>query len=300
MAGIIKTTQREYRTTVAASAPAQRIIFNAMENKFPNVFQITNYGAQALFIGTLPTVSALKDFIISIPGGGGSAVYTDPSSLREMYLYSLSDANIIIKSWAADEVFSSDLYQTLATTIINSVLTSSVTLAAALPAGTNKIGVVDIENMPAIALSNVDIASLPELPAGDNNIGNVDVVTLPSIPAGNNNIGDVDVTTIAAGQVVKPGTAPNIYNITMTSANTEYSQALPAGCKKIFASIQDADTSVDLRFAFVTGKVATPTAPYYKYNGGVELIIDGLEIASGTLYFACSGAGKIMQIIAIA
>ena len=35
--------------------------------------------------------------------------------------------------------------------------------------------------------------------AGDNNIGNVDVVTLPALPAGANNIGDVDVLTIAAG-----------------------------------------------------------------------------------------------------
>lgn len=35
--------------------------------------------------------------------------------------------------------------------------------------------------------------------AGDNNIGNVDVVTLPALPAGTNNIGDVDVLTIAAG-----------------------------------------------------------------------------------------------------
>ncbi len=33
------------------------------------------------------------------------------------------------------------------------------------------------------------------LPAGDNNIGNVDVVTLPALPAGTNNIGDVDIVS---------------------------------------------------------------------------------------------------------
>jgi len=61
----------------------------------------------------------------------------------------------------------------------------SVSLAAAIPAGTNNIG-------------DVDVLTLPALPAGTNNIGDVDVLTLPSIPAGNNNIGDVDVVTLPA------------------------------------------------------------------------------------------------------
>lgn len=55
-----------------------------------------------------------------------------------------------------------------------------VDVVAALPAGTNNIGDVDILSIAA----------------GDNNIGNVDIA---SIAAGNNNIGDVDVATIAAG-----------------------------------------------------------------------------------------------------
>jgi hypothetical protein len=67
------------------------------------------------------------------------------------------------------------------------------TVAAALPAGNNNIG-------------NVDIASA--IPAGDNNIGNVDIAS--ALPAGTNaigklaansgvDIGDVDVTSISAG-----------------------------------------------------------------------------------------------------
>lgn len=36
------------------------------------------------------------------------------------------------------------------------------------------------------------------LPAGTNNIGDVDVLSLPAIPAGTNNIGDVDVLTVPA------------------------------------------------------------------------------------------------------
>ncbi len=46
------------------------------------------------------------------------------------------------------------------------------------------------------------------LPAGDNNIGNVDVVTLPALPAGTNNIGDVDA--IQSGTwTVQPGNTAN-------------------------------------------------------------------------------------------
>lgn len=46
--------------------------------------------------------------------------------------------------------------------------------------------------------SNVNVAVNAALPAGTNNIGDVDVVSLPALPAGNNNIGDVDVATLPA------------------------------------------------------------------------------------------------------
>lgn len=58
--------------------------------------------------------------------------------------------------------------------------TGAVTISAALPAGNNNIG-------------DVDVASLPSIPAGTNNIGDVDVLSLPAIPAGTNRIGSVDV-----------------------------------------------------------------------------------------------------------
>lgn len=44
----------------------------------------------------------------------------------------------------------------------------------------------------------VDVLTLPALPAGNNNIGDVDVASLPSLPAGTNNIGDVDVLSLPA------------------------------------------------------------------------------------------------------
>lgn len=104
-----------------------------------------------------------------------------------------------------------------------------VTVGAALPAGTNNIGDVDVLTVPAplnltgggveasalrVTLANdstglisvddnggsltVDGTVTANLAAGTNNIGDVDVLTLPSIPAGTNNIGDVDVLTLPA------------------------------------------------------------------------------------------------------
>ena len=92
--------------------------------------------------------------------------------------------------------------------------------------------------------------------------------------------------------------APTIYNVTMTTLNTEYSQALPANCKKFAMKVQLGTGSYKYRVAFVTGKVATPTAPYLQYNDDVEYFEEGLNYATSTLYFASTTSGLVMQIIA--
>ncbi|MFN4259777.1 MAG: hypothetical protein ACK4RK_10800 [Gemmataceae bacterium] len=60
-----------------------------------------------------------------------------------------------------------------------------VVVAAALPAGANHIG-------------DVDVVSLPSLPAGTNTIGKVDVATLPALPAGGNAIGKISLQAATA------------------------------------------------------------------------------------------------------
>lgn len=116
-----------------------------------------------------------------------------------------------------------------------------VNLTAALPAGTNNIGDVDVLTLPALPagtnnIGDVDIASA--LPAGDNNIGNVDVVTLPALPAGTNNIGDVDVLSLPA----LPAGSNNIGDVDIASAlpagtnnigDVDIASALPAGANLI-------------------------------------------------------------------
>ena len=57
------------------------------------------------------------------------------------------------------------------------------------------------------------------------------------------------------------------------------------------------------RLAFVTGKVATPTAPWFTVLSGARYFEDGVDIYiadadwDGTLYFASGSAGKIIEII---
>ena len=84
---------------------------------------------------------------------------------------------ILTPATAVDPVVSVSANLTDVQTIGVSVL-GSVTISAALPAGTNNIG-------------DVDVLTLPSLPAGTNNIGDVDVLTIPALVAGEAHIGEV-------------------------------------------------------------------------------------------------------------
>jgi hypothetical protein len=89
---------------------------------------------------------------------------------------------------------------------------------------------------------------------------------------------------------------PTCYNITMTNINTEYGQALPAAIKELEFRCRD---GTEFRFAFETGKVAAPTAPYATLPAAgsywKELPGDGTQM---TLYVACASAGKVVEAIA--
>lgn len=87
--------------------------------------------------------------------------------------------------------------------------------------------------------------------------------------------------------------SPTLYAITLTSANTEYSQALPAGLRALSFK---ARTSVAVRWAFVTGKVATPTDPYETLAAGQTYFKEGIVGAAVTLYLASSTAGTVVEV----
>ena len=90
-------------------------------------------------------------------------------------------------------------------------------------------------------------------------------------------------------------TTPTIYNLTVVAGDTEYSQALPDNTSRF--SLQCL-TDYDMRFAFVTGKVAVPTAPYALVRAGMNYYEDEVNLSSVTLYVASDTAGVVAEIIA--
>ena len=94
---------------------------------------------------------------------------------------------------------------------------------------------------------------------------------------------------------VKAATTPNEYNMTMTNADTEYSQALPSGTKKFQIRVRDGTAA---RYAFTTGKVAGQTSPYFTLGAGEVYYEDNLNLTTKTIYFACGSAGKIIELLA--
>lgn len=107
---------------------------------------------------------------------------------------------------------------------------------------------------------------------------------------------DVAAIKANAASFGTPKETPTVYNVTCTEADTEYSQLLPDGTKGYSVSIQDGSADKNFRIAWVTGKVAAPTAPYRKYAANVEAYDDGLNLQGKTLYIASSEAGKVAQI----
>ena len=90
--------------------------------------------------------------------------------------------------------------------------------------------------------------------------------------------------------------SPTVYNVTLTNANTEYSQAMVANCRRFEFQ---ARTEATIRFAFVTGKVATPTVPYMTLKAGDSYESGPVNqgAAPSTLYIGSATAGTVVEII---
>ena len=93
---------------------------------------------------------------------------------------------------------------------------------------------------------------------------------------------------------------PTTYNVTMTLADTEYSQQLSQYTKKFMIHTRDESS---FRLAFATGHVATPVAPYMTIPSGCRYDEPDtfLRVATldwnGTLYFASAEALKVIEIV---
>lgn len=87
--------------------------------------------------------------------------------------------------------------------------------------------------------------------------------------------------------------APFIYNVTLTTKNTQYTQKVPLLTKKIMIQ---ARTSNIVRLAFVTGKVATPTNPYETIKAGTAYYDNDLNTRL-TLFLASDTDAVVAEIL---
>lgn len=142
------------------------------------------------------------------------------------------------------------------------------------------------ENRPALAAGTADrrAGSVPDttlLFAGDLVRLNIDQVAVMARC----------LSAQIDGEVVLM--SPTLYSITLTTADTEYSQALPAGLRALSFK---ARTNVAIRWAFATGKVATPTDPYETLQAGQTYFKENLVSAAVTLYLASATAGTVVEV----
>lgn len=147
-------------------------------------------------------------------------------------------------------------------------------IKVALVTGDIEIGAVEIKDATTDTRAAVDTDGL-------------EVHIDKALPAGANAIGDVD-PVIAT---------PTAYNVTLAVADTEYSQAMPANCRGFEFQCR---TEHDVRFAFVTLKVAGPAAPYLTLKAGDYYHTFPINQAAlpSTLYLASATAGVIVEILA--
>ena len=90
-----------------------------------------------------------------------------------------------------------------------------------------------------------------------------------------------------------PTETPTVYNVTLTDVDTEYSQALPSSTREIRFRCR---TLFDVRFAWITGKVATPTAPYLTLPAGSDYYSDDSDITGRSLFLASDEAGVVVEL----
>lgn len=114
---------------------------------------------------------------------------------------------------------------------------------------------------------------------------------------------DTSTLEISTAVLTSPNTSPTVgiismptvYNVALTLADTEYSQLLPAGTKKIAFQNRNNNT---LRFYFVTGHVAVPTGDYCTVKPGQNFTEIDLNLQAVTIYFASNNAGDVVELLA--
>lgn len=84
---------------------------------------------------------------------------------------------------------------------------------------------------------------------------------------------------------------PTIYNLSMPTANTEYSQSLNNSTKKILIRTRNGSQA---KFAFVA---AGTTTAWITIKSGAVYFEENLDLNSATIYIQSSGTGEVAEIL---
>ena len=93
-------------------------------------------------------------------------------------------------------------------------------------------------------------------------------------------------------KVIPKSTTVTVYNVTMTDANTEYSQALPANTKKFLIKCRG---SYAINVCFTASGSGTL---YVTVPSGTTYSEDLIQPAALMLYFQCGTAAQVAEIVA--
>jgi hypothetical protein len=87
---------------------------------------------------------------------------------------------------------------------------------------------------------------------------------------------------------------PTVAAVEITNADTQYPYVIPDGTKAIQFRTRD---GAALRFAYASGKVASPTDPYHTLAANGLYSKDKLWLNKTTIYFACAAGGKVVEVL---
>lgn len=104
-----------------------------------------------------------------------------------------------------------------------------------------------------------------------------------------------DPVTDLLKNIPKKSTIPTIESVYMSAIDTEYSYTFPEGTKRFSVEINGG--GLQFRVSWVTGKVATPVAPYLLMQQDAKFQEWGIDLTDKTLYFAVPEAPKTMVIL---
>lgn len=168
----------------------------------------------------------------------------------------------------------------------------------------------------ALAGSELQVDVVAALPAGTNNIGDVDVLSLPALPAGTNNIGDVDVLSgpTGASALQVQGTAAdgaavsgNPVRIAGKDSGGLTQDILTAGNGTIgtVSTTSPADGSSNTNFIGrpldAAGSLAAYSGAPFVFNGTswdrIRGTTTGLQAIGGLAHDAANTAGNNPQVV---